>query len=129
VGVALDPVDAHDRQHHMVADAGVVLGGQQLPGGGGDEECPRLLGAAGPGVGDIDHGMDAHQRVRQPMPGREITPTERASTTASWPACRSAATVWRPALPFHRPPRSSPPHLLLCASEVALLHLVDGRAC
>jgi hypothetical protein len=61
-GVALDPVDAHDRQRHMVADAGVVLGGQQLPGGGGGEECPRLLGAAGRGVGDIDHGIDPPAR-------------------------------------------------------------------
>jgi hypothetical protein len=84
VRVALDPVHAHDRQHHMLADARVVFGGQQLPGGGA--ERPHLLRVDGWGVGDVDHGIDTTSVSASPSPLTRSTPTARASTTASCPA-------------------------------------------
>jgi hypothetical protein len=71
VAFVWDPVQADDRQHHMMADARLVLGGQQVPGDRG-EERPHLVGVHALGAGDVDDGLDAVHGGGQPCSGGQI---------------------------------------------------------
>jgi len=62
--VALDPVDADDRQHQMMPDARALLGFQQ-PRGYCLEEVAHGGHVRGRGVGDVDGRLDADERIVQ----------------------------------------------------------------
>jgi hypothetical protein len=51
----------------------LLLGGEQIPGRRA-EEGSSLLRVGRGGVGDVDYGQDAAERVRQPVPGDQVYP-------------------------------------------------------
>ena len=71
VGVAFDPVDADDRQQHVVAHAGPLLGGEQVAGGGA-EVGHRLVGIGRRRVRGVDERLDTSERLVQPVAGEEV---------------------------------------------------------
>ena len=81
---------------NVVSHPRTLLGSQEVARGGG-EEVPRRLGVGCLYVGDIDDGLHPTRAASRPAPVDTSTPHERATTTVSCPARRSASTVWRPA--------------------------------
>jgi len=71
VGVAFDPVDADDRQQHMVAHARPLLGGEQVAGGGA-EVGHRLVRIGHRRVRGVDERLDTSERLVQPVAGEEV---------------------------------------------------------
>ena len=73
VGVPLDAVDADDRQQHVVAHAGALLGGEQALGHRA-ERRPRALGVLRRRVGHVDDGLGAGKGVVEALAGGGVDP-------------------------------------------------------
>jgi hypothetical protein len=71
VGVAFDPVDADDRQQHVVAPARPLLGGEQVVGGGA-EVRHHLVGIGRRRVRGVNERLDTSERLVQPVAGEEV---------------------------------------------------------
>jgi hypothetical protein len=66
VGVALDPVDADDREHDVMPDARSPLGLEQMTGLE-PEEVARFLGVRRHRVRDVDRHLDPGQDLVEPL--------------------------------------------------------------
>jgi hypothetical protein len=77
VRVAVDAMDPDDREQDVVPDAGPLLRGEQVSRGATEvRHCFRLVDR-GP-VAGVDDGLDAGQRVVEPLAGGQVD-AERAA--------------------------------------------------
>ena len=71
VSVAVDAVDAKDRQEDVVSDAGSLFGFEEVPGRVGEELSCRVV-VSNQRVRDVDDGIDVGQRSIDALSSDEV---------------------------------------------------------
>jgi hypothetical protein len=73
VGIALDRVDADDRQQNGVAHPGALFGGEQIPGAG-SEVFGGTFPVRGWRADRVDDGLHAGERFVEAVTGHQVHP-------------------------------------------------------